>query len=65
MRDPISCIDAVQAVNRELYEAMTRDEALRGMGTTIVGVVLQPDNAIWFNVGDSRAYRKRCSDPTF
>jgi protein phosphatase len=54
--DTSSCIDSVRMVNRELYEAMNRDESLRGMGTTIVGVVLQCATAIWFNVGDSRAY---------
>jgi PPM family protein phosphatase len=30
-----------------------------GMGTTIVGLLLTVDRALWFNVGDSRLYRHR------
>jgi PPM family protein phosphatase len=59
MIDVNSCIDAVRKVNRDLYDAMSRDEALRGMGTTVAGVVLQQTSALWFNVGDSRAYLYR------
>jgi PPM family protein phosphatase len=54
-----SCIDAIRIVNRELYDAMSRDEALRGMGTTVAGIVLHQRSALWFNVGDSRAYLYR------
>jgi serine/threonine protein phosphatase PrpC len=59
MIDVNSCIDAIRKVNRELYDAMSRDEALRGMGTTVAGVVLQQTSVLWFNVGDSRAYLYR------
>jgi len=47
---------ALQAVDAELYSAMTGDADLRGMGTTIVGLVIAP-RLVWFNVGDSRLYR--------
>jgi PPM family protein phosphatase len=59
MIDVESCIDAIRKVNRELYDAMSRDETLRGMGTTVAGVILQQASAVWFNVGDSRAYLYR------
>lgn len=32
------------------------DPELRGMGTTIAGVCIQPDEVIVFNIGDSRVY---------
>jgi protein phosphatase len=59
MIDVKSCIDVIRKVNRQLYDVMSRDEALRGMGTTVAGVVLQQTRALWFNVGDSRAYLYR------
>lgn len=59
MTDAASCVHVVREVNRSLYDVMKQDETLRGMGTTIVGVVLQKARAIWFNVGDSRAYLYR------
>src|SRR5438477_176206 len=45
----------LQTINAGLYRAMAEDEDLRGMGTTLVGLVLRP-RLIWFNVGDSRLY---------
>ena len=27
------------------------------MGTTVVGLPLSPEQVVWFNVGDSRAYQ--------
>ena len=47
------------SINAELYDTMEAVPALRGMGTTIAGLVLAPRRAIWFNVGDSRIYRQR------
>ncbi|TCJ39517.1 PP2C family serine/threonine-protein phosphatase [Parafrankia sp. BMG5.11] len=47
---------AIEEANRGLYMAMELKRELRGMGTTIVGVVLQDTHALVFNVGDSRAY---------
>ncbi|MEU6576395.1 protein phosphatase 2C domain-containing protein [Streptomyces sp. NPDC046805] len=50
--------DALNACNRFLYEAAGGDEEseLTGMGTTIAGVVVQPDSVMVFNVGDSRVF---------
>ena len=46
----------LRAIDSELYRAMAADPDLRGMGTTVVGLVLAP-RLVWFNVGDSRLYR--------
>ena len=45
--------------NRELFDAAAADPALRGMGTTIAGIVAMADRVTWFNVGDSRVYSVR------
>jgi serine/threonine protein phosphatase PrpC len=44
-------------VNAELFEAMREQPRLRGMGTTIAGVVIAPAGSLVFNLGDSRVYR--------
>ena len=51
--------DALRTVNRELFDAAAADPALRGMGTTIAGIVAMSDRVVWFNVGDSRVYSVR------
>jgi len=56
MRSTAGCVNALRTVNRQLYAAMDEDETLRGMGTTVVGTLIHNSHAIWFNVGDSRAY---------
>ena len=50
---------ALAAINAELYQTMTADRSLLGMGTTVVGLLLSADKVVWFNVGDSRLYRDR------
>lgn len=53
---------AVEEANKRIYAQGQRDEALRGMGTTVVALFFQPDSSLWVaNVGDSRAYRMRSS----
>jgi serine/threonine protein phosphatase PrpC len=47
------------AINAELYEVMVGSPGLLGMGTTVVGLLLSPAEAVWFNVGDSRVYAVR------
>jgi serine/threonine protein phosphatase PrpC len=47
------------AINAELYQSMAAEPEFRGMGTTAVGLLLTPNKAIWFNLGDSRIYRQR------
>ena len=54
------CIAALLGeANADLYAAMRRDRSLLGMGTTVAGLVLSAQHALWFNVGDSRIYRER------
>lgn len=50
--------DALNACNRAVYQAAGGDRGgeLSAMGTTIAGVVVQPDSLLAFNVGDSRVF---------
>ncbi len=52
-------VAALAAINAELYQTMAADRSLRGMGTTVVGLLLSGECVVWFNVGDSRLYRHR------
>jgi serine/threonine protein phosphatase PrpC len=50
--------DAVNACNLAVYQAAGGEEGseLSGMGTTIAGVVVQPESLLVFNVGDSQVF---------
>ncbi len=54
-------VAAVQEANRAVWQAGVEDQALRGMGTTVVAAALiksgDTDRLVLVNVGDSRAYR--------
>jgi protein phosphatase len=50
---------AVQAANRFVLDNARAFPARRGMGTTLVGLLLVQDQALAVNVGDSRLYRLR------
>ena len=54
-------VAAVQDANRAVWEAGVENQALRGMGTTVVAAGLvdmgDGDRLVLVNVGDSRAYR--------
>ncbi len=52
-------VSAVDAANRRIRRAMSRDRALLGMGTTCVVLRLQGQSALCAHVGDSRAYLVR------
>lgn len=54
---------AVAAANSAVYERAKDDDALHGMGTTLVSAVVWGDQAMLTNVGDSRAYLIRCALP--
>ena len=54
-----SLVSAVDAANRRIRRAMSRDRALLGMGTTCVVLRLREQSAICAHVGDSRAYLVR------
>jgi len=45
-------------IDGELRAMARADAAVAGMGTTVAGVVVGPDGALRFGVGDSRVYRE-------
>lgn len=47
---------AVSSANIQIYDRATKNEALKGMGTTIVIAVIKCDEAVIAHVGDSRIY---------
>lgn len=49
-------LSAVTAANAVIYDMGAADEALRGMGTTVVAAVLLGDMLYIAHAGDSRAY---------
>jgi PPM family protein phosphatase len=55
--DEAGLASLLRDVNAELFEAMREQPTLRGMGTTVAGVVVAPAGSLVFNVGDSRVYR--------
>lgn len=57
LADEDAVSDALEALSDELYDCMDREPSLLGMGSTIVGLNLDPDRVLHFNVGDSRLYR--------
>jgi PPM family protein phosphatase len=54
-------LTAIRLANRQIYEHSVRNRDLRGMGTTVVGALFNPDTGVMYvgHVGDSRAYRVR------
>lgn len=50
---------AVRIAHDNVLRAISRDSALYGMGTTVVGLILSGGVAAVAHVGDSRAYRLR------
>jgi serine/threonine protein phosphatase PrpC len=51
--------ERLDAIHAELHAAMDASPSLLGMGTTVAGLLLRPEQAVWFNVGDSRLYAVR------
>lgn len=52
--------DTIRTANREVNDQAERDSELRGMGTTLVAILIAPGGESWVgHVGDSRAYRVR------
>ena len=50
---------ATRYANQRIYELADRTPPMRGMGTTIVGVVIEGNHLAVVNVGDTRLYRLR------
>ena len=57
--DMAKVASALRKTNSELFALAAKDPTLRGMGTTMAGIVVMPDRTVWFNVGDSRVYSVR------
>ena len=55
--DSAALSELLLLVDRGLFERMTEQPALRGMGTTVAGLHIGPRGLSVFNVGDSRIYR--------
>jgi serine/threonine protein phosphatase PrpC len=55
--------EAVAAANQAIYSCALSNPRLRGMGTTLVGLVAEARRVLVFNVGDSRCYRLRSLQP--
>lgn len=57
-RTPVSAFEqAIQAANARIYQCSLEDYELAGMGTTMVGAMVDGDTAYIVNIGDSRLYR--------
>lgn len=50
---------SVKLANRNIFEAGVEDPKYKGMGTTLVGVLLHDEKAVIAHAGDSRLYRIR------
>ena len=50
---------AIEAANRTIFEMAEANDAMSGMGTTLVAALYQPQQWLIANVGDSRAYLYR------
>ena len=56
---PSKLNEAIRKVNKEIYNLSQKDSSKRGMGTTLVAIVLFENILYFANVGDSRAYLLR------
>lgn len=56
---PLLAEEAIFAANEAIFSRSQRNYKLSGMGTTLVGLLIE-ERRVWvFNVGDSRCYRLR------
>jgi len=51
--------EAIAAANQAIFSRAQRNQKLSGMGTTLVGLLVEEQRVWAFNVGDSRCYRLR------
>ena len=52
-------VQAIRVAHDRVLKAIRQDGSLHGMGTTVVGMVLESNTMAVAHVGDSRAYRLR------
>lgn len=65
-QSPLSVLtDAVVSANESILAAVANNPALKGMGTTCVGVLVGKKNAYIVHVGDSRCYQLRAEKSVF
>ena len=58
--DPVNAISkAITRANTAIWEESRADKTLKGMGTKVVALLISPEKAISFHVGDSRIYQLR------
>ena len=51
--------EAIHAANQAIYSRSQRNQKLSGMGTTMVGLLVEDRRVLVLNIGDSRCYRLR------
>ena len=51
--------EAILIANEAIFSLSQRDQNLRGMGTTLVGLLVEERHVLALNVGDSRCYLMR------
>jgi len=52
--------ESIRAANEAIFTRARENHQLSGMGTTLVGLVVDGSRVLVFNVGDSRCYVMRC-----
>ncbi|MFZ1086337.1 MAG: PP2C family serine/threonine-protein phosphatase [Terracidiphilus sp.] len=55
--------EAIRAANEAIFTRARENQQLNGMGTTLVGIVVEGSRVLVFNVGDSRCYIMRFLRP--
>lgn len=49
-------LQAIDRANKQIYYQGSKDETLKGMGSTVSGVTIMGTTCVVYNVGDSRVY---------
>ena len=66
VNDPVSTLhSAIEKANSAIWNESQMDKNLKGMGTTVVALLITPEKAICFHVGDSRIYQLRNGEILF